>query len=252
MVVSCGRCDAKFARLNAREHDNICPNAIEICPDCGTEHRRIESANHSATCCGYHLIFKITLVGSEGAGKSCLLLRFTDRSYKESYIATIGVDFKIRTIELDGKVVRLQIWDFASNQRYRVFDYPTHYFRYSHGIMGVYDITDQKSFYDIQKWLLDSANLFAYNPAKLLIGCKADLHHQRQVTAGKAFADTLNIPFLETSAKTGENVERSFLLLAASIKESIKEETVRVDTRMATRLEDGKETKTGIGGCIFA
>jgi Ras-related protein Rab-1A len=84
------------------------------------------------------------LIGDSGVGKSCLLLRFADDTWMDSYISTIGVDFKIRTIELDGKTIKLQIWDTAGQERFRTIS--STYYRGAHGIIVVYDITSKLSF----------------------------------------------------------------------------------------------------------
>ena len=87
---------------------------------------------------------KLLLIGDSGVGKSCCLLRFSEDSFTPSFITTIGIDFKIRTIELDGKRVKLQIWDTAGQERFRTIT--TAYYRGAMGILLVYDVTDEKSF----------------------------------------------------------------------------------------------------------
>ncbi|VDP13986.1 unnamed protein product [Soboliphyme baturini] len=154
-------------------------------------------------------LFKLLLIGDSGVGKSCLLLRFADDTYTDSYISTIGVDFKIRTIELDGKTIKLQIWDTAGQERFRTIT--SSYYRGAHGIIVVYDITDEESFNNVKLWLQEIERYACENVNKLLVGNKCDMTQKRAVEhdTAKEYADQLGIPFLETSAKNSTNVEQA-------------------------------------------
>ncbi|XP_058191439.1 ras-related protein RABD2a-like [Rhododendron vialii] len=167
----------------------------------------------------YDYLFKLLLIGDSGVGKSCLLLRFSDDSYLESYISTIGVDFKIRTVEQDGKTIKLQIWDTAGQERFRTIT--SSYYRGAHGIIVVYDVTDQESFNNVKQWLNEIDRYASDGVNKLLVGNKCDLTANKVVSyeTAKAFADEIGIPFMETSAKDSTNVEQAFMAMAAAIKE---------------------------------
>merc|ERR1712226_547920 len=169
----------------------------------------------------YDYLFKLLLIGDSGVGKSCLLLRFADDTYSESYISTIGVDFKIRTIEHDGKTIKLQIWDTAGQERFRTIT--SSYYRGAHGIIVVYDVTDQDSFDNVKQWLQEIERYAGENVKKLLVGNKSDLTQRKQVdfTTAKEYASQLEIPFLETSAKANTNVEQAFITMASEIKNSM-------------------------------
>uniref|UniRef100_A0A8C9UQ88 small monomeric GTPase n=1 Tax=Spermophilus dauricus TaxID=99837 RepID=A0A8C9UQ88_SPEDA len=158
----------------------------------------------------------LLLIGDSGVGKSCLLFRFADDTYTESYISTIGEDFKIRTI--DGKAIKLQIWDTAGQERCPTIT--SSYYRGAHGIMVVYDVTDQESFNNVKQWLQEIDRYASENVNKLLVGNPYDLTTKKLVdyTKAKEFANFFGIPFLETSAKNTTNVSQSFMMIAAEIK----------------------------------
>ena len=165
----------------------------------------------------YDYLLKILIIGNSGVGKSCLLIRFADDIYQENYIATNGVDFKIKTLDVDEKNVKLQIWDTAGQDRFRNFR--ESYYRVAAGIAIVYDITDPESFFNINSWLIEVEKNASKNVYKILIGNKCDLDEKRKVTfeQGKEFADTHGMKFFETSAKNAHNVEESFITMTREI-----------------------------------
>ncbi|KAK5979459.1 hypothetical protein GCK32_002629, partial [Trichostrongylus colubriformis] len=116
----------------------------------------------------YDYLFKLLLIGDSGVGKTCVLFRFSDDSFNNSFISTIGIDFKIRTIDLDGKKIKLQIWDTAGQERFRTIT--TAYYRGAMGIMLVYDITNEKSFDNIKNWIRNieehASQVFAESPTQ--------------------------------------------------------------------------------------
>ncbi|ODH49631.1 GTP-binding protein ypt1 [Paracoccidioides brasiliensis] len=196
----------------------------------------------------YDYLFKLLLIGDSGVGKSCLLLRFADDTYTESYISTIGVDFKIRTIELDGKTVKLQIWDTAGQERFRTIT--SSYYRGAHGICIVYDVTDMDSFNNVKQWLQEIDRYATEGVNKLLVGNKSDMEDKKVVeyTVAKEFADSLGIPFLETSAKSASNVEQAFLTMARQIKERMG--TATVNNKPTVQVGQGQGVQSGsAGGC---
>jgi len=167
----------------------------------------------------YDHLFKLLLIGDSGVGKSSLLLRFADNTFSDSFIATIGVDFKIRTIDLNGAQVKLQIWDTAGQERFRTIT--SSYYRGAHGIIVVYDITNPDSFANVRKWLQEINRYASENVQKILVGNKCDLVSERKVSYedAKELADELGVTFLETSAKNATNVDVAFENMAKAIKE---------------------------------
>ncbi len=200
--------------------------------------------------CDY--VFKIIIVGDAGVGKSCLLRRFADQSFTDNYINTIGVDFKVRTLEMFGKSVKLNIWDSAGQERFRTI--VNTYYRGAHGIIVVYDTTDRDSFEHLAEWLKDVSELAEPNAKKLLVGTKVDLdaaHRQVPKQAVKHYADSINVPFIETSAKTGQNVEQAFNQMTTLLMEDVvsgdlvvgEQNTIKLDGKTRSVTEDKKKKK---------
>lgn len=199
----------------------------------------------------YDYLFKLLVIGDSGVGKSCLLMRFADDQYTESFISTIGVDFKIKTIEFDGKTVKLQIWDTAGQERFRTIT--SSYYRGAHGIIIVYDCTNADTFNNVPTWLSEIDKYANDNVQKILVGNKCDLVQKKVVEyqQGKELADQLSIPFLETSAKNSTNVEQAFWTMAHEIKKKVASAPPRAPAAKTLGAGSGKSVGADAkkGGC---
>ncbi|VDN83291.1 Uncharacterized protein BM_BM5972 [Brugia malayi] len=182
----------------------------------------------------YDLLFKLLLIGDSGVGKTCILYRFSDDAFNTTFISTIGIDFKIKTIELKGKKIKLQIWDTAGQERFHTIT--TSYYRGAMGIMLVYDITNAKSFDNIAKWLRNIDEHASEDVEKMLLGNKCDMAERRVVSRerGEKIANDHGIRFLETSAKANIQIDKAFYDLAEAIldkmpikNEGMKQPTIR-------------------------
>ncbi|KAI8545488.1 hypothetical protein RHMOL_Rhmol07G0043700 [Rhododendron molle] len=200
----------------------------------------------------YDYLFKLLLIGDSGVGKSCLLLRFADDSYLESYISTIGVDFvsKLERTEVLSVLLQLHVqWDTAGQERFRTIT--SSYYRGAHGIIVVYDVTDQESFNNVKQWLNEIDRYASDNVNKLLVGNKCDLTSKKVVSyeTGKALADEMGIPFLETSAKDATNVEQAFMAMAAAIKTRMASQPATTNAKPATVNIRGQPVAQSSGCC---
>jgi len=165
----------------------------------------------------YDFVSKFVVLGESGGGKTSLLLRFTDQTFTESSIETIGVEFKLRIVKLkDGRRVKVNVWDTSGQERFRTIT--SSYYRGANGVLLVFDLTDAESFSNLQFWFRE-VDRYCENVKMVLVGNKVDLSKKRVVeyTVAKDFADSKNLPYIETSAKENINVEEAFLMLATEI-----------------------------------
>jgi len=197
----------------------------------------------------YAYLFKYIIIGDTGVGKSCLLLQFTDKRFQPVHDLTIGVEFGARMVTIDAKQIKLQIWDTAGQESFRCIT--RSYYRGAAGALLVYDITRRETFNHLTRWLEEARQHSHSNMTIMLIGNKCDLENRRAVTfeEGKAFADEHGLIFLETSAKTAENVEHAFINTAQKIYEKILNGTYDV-TNEAYGIKVGSGANAAGGGNI--
>jgi len=163
------------------------------------------------------LVLKLILIGDSGVGKSCLLKSFMGDPFKAGYTSTIGVDFEIKPVNIDNHTVNLQIWDTAGQERFRTIT--TSYYRSADAILLVFDLTDPKSFNNLDAWM-DDVRLYASRSVEIMIvGNKVDLTDERSVEYkdAKAYSDKNNFPYFETSAKKRINVDKAFMKLTQAV-----------------------------------
>jgi Ras-related protein Rab-2A len=162
----------------------------------------------------YAYLFKFIIIGDEAVGKTCLLLQFTDKRYRTSHQVTVGVEFGSRTVEIGSRLIKLQCWDTAGQDRFRSI--VRSYYRGAAGALLVYDITRRDSFEHVTQWLQEARSSADPELVITLVGNKNDRASERQVTyeEGHAFAVHNGLHFLETSAVTGHMVDEAFTVTA--------------------------------------
>jgi len=196
----------------------------------------------------YDMLIKLLLIGDSGVGKSCLLCRYSDDVFNSNFITTIGIDFKIRTIELDGAKIKLQIWDTAGQERFRTITQA--YYRGAMGILLVYDVTDDKSFNNIRTWMRNIEQHANEQVVKILLGNKCDMPDKKMVTweQGNDLAKEYGIEFFETSAKTNVKVEEAFTAIARAIKNR-KPQTPQTPAQQSVVVDDKGSDKPQKKAC---
>ena len=156
-------------------------------------------------------VYKVLLLGDSTVGKTCFLMKYTDKTFQDIHMATIGLDYRLRSMKLkSGKSIKLQIWDTAGQDRFRAIT--KNYYKGSHGIILIYDITNTQSFENVKTWVNQIREEASSNVIIYITGNKVDMEDERKVDRddGEKLAEELGFPFVETSAKNGININETF------------------------------------------
>ena len=187
------------------------------------------------------VLYKILLLGDSSVGKTCFLMRYTDNTFQEIHMSTIGLDYKLKNVQLDdGKIVKIQIWDTAGQDRFRSIT--KNYYKGAHGIILIYDITNKKSFENVRNWINQIKEEVSEKVSIILVGNKIDDEEHRVVPTveGEKLSKELGLMFFECSAKSGINIDSTFNELVKTTVENYSK---------VIKGEKLKNKKNGKKGC---
>ena len=190
-----------------------------------------------------NMTFKILTIGESGVGKTCVLRRFVENKFLKNHLATIGIDFKTKTLNINNQEIKLKIWDTAGQERFR--NITTQYYKGADGIVLVYDVTDEASFEKIRDWMDQiSSNTQRDEIGLVLLGNKCDMD-PRVVTEdmGNKMAEDLKISYFETSALTGQGIKEAFEKLTRDIMQKKGVGQGNNDSQGGMSLNKGKKKK---------
>jgi len=163
-------------------------------------------------------IYKVLLLGDTTVGKTCFLLKYTDKTFQEIHMSTIGLDYRLKSMTLkSGKKIKLQIWDTAGQDRFRAIT--KNYYKSANGIILIYDVTSLVTYENVKTWISQIREEAPSNVVIFIAGNKIDMEEERKVNTedGKRLADEYGFPFYETSAKEDININETFEDLVESI-----------------------------------
>ena len=156
-------------------------------------------------------LYKILILGDSSVGKTCFLTRYADNTFQEVHMSTIGIDYKLKNVKMeDGKIVKLQIWDTAGQDRFRSIT--KNYYKGANGIVVIFSVTDKRTFGNVKSWIHQIKAEVDEKVTIILVGNKIDDEENREVTKeeGEEAARNFGLDFFECSAKTGENINSTF------------------------------------------
>ena len=191
------------------------------------------------------IVYKVLLLGDSSVGKTCFLLRYCDKTFQDAHLSTIGLDYRLKSMTLKNKKnIKLQIWDTAGQDRFRAIT--KNYYKGANGIILIYDVTNLQTFENVKNWITQIREEANKNVVIFLAGNKADLPEESRAVQkedGQKMAEEYNIPFQETSAKEGINVNETFQELVEKIDEVFSKLEIP-KTKQKNILFNGKKKKS--------
>ena len=190
----------------------------------------------------FSVFFKILLIGDLGVGKSCVILRYVEGDFPGNIMSSIGVDFKTKQIDLDDRLIKLQIWDTAGHEKFRTIT--TSYYKSAHAIIILYDITQKASFDHIRNWITEIDKFGKHGVLKVIVGNKLDMENNRKITkeAAENLALKYGIKLWEVSAKDNTNIEEMFLDTIKTLLEK-NSKIISEGSSMVTNIQLNKNVK---------
>ena len=168
-------------------------------------------------------------------------MRYVDQIWNDVFVPTIGVDFKVKSLEIENKSIKLQIWDTAGQERFR--NVISSYFKGAHGILLIFDITSRDSFKELENWLAEVEKNASTQILKILIGNKCDLEEEREISKdeGEAFAMRNGMQYIETSAKINTNVNEAFEALSKIMVEYYSKKSSANNENKTIKMNKGTD-----------
>ena len=171
-------------------------------------------------------LYKILVIGETQVGKSSIILRYVDNSFTDNFHSTIGVDFKSKQISIENNQIKLQIWDTAGQEKFRSITKA--YYHGAKGILIVFDITKMESFKQMPYWIDSVRQICSDTVEIVLVGNKSDMDHYVSRDEIETLTSRYDLPYIETSAKDGTNINEAFELITNNIYNRFTKQEIEV------------------------
>ena len=190
----------------------------------------------------------IMTLGNTEVGKTSFILKYTEDNFQEIYLATVGIDFKVKTVEINEKTYKLFFYDTTGQEKYKSI--ALNIIKNAHGIILMYDITSKLSFESIPEWIKSVKDAKGDLFPMILLGNKLDLQDKREVSIeeGKSLAEQNGMEFFETSNKEGTNINEAGLSILNKILERRQTDTFDITSnsnKSASKLKS-EDTSTQV------